>query len=193
MIEGKPAKEPYLSFYTGGAKIVSYSANGEAGPEITDFENPCSLAVDAKGRLLVGGLNKHSQVWIYDVSENPKKVGTFGTEGGICPANRGSMGRKSFTGSAAWGPTKPETSTSPLFLERGTTSRSKPTTHRGKGSGMFTASATGSTPPAPTRTTRTPSTPKKTSSRWTGLSQQARSSHWPGSRSIGSNTQAITA
>ena len=89
VIEGKPAKEPYLSFYIGGAKIVSYSAKGEAGPEITDFENPCSLAVDAKGRLLVGGLNKHSQVWIYDVSDKPKKVDTFGTEGGILSGEPG--------------------------------------------------------------------------------------------------------
>ena len=96
VIEGKPAKEPYLSFYTGGAKIVSYSAKGEAGPEITDFENPCSLAVDAKGRLLVGGLNKHSQVWIYDVSEKPKKVDTFGTEGGIFSGEPGQYGPKKF-------------------------------------------------------------------------------------------------
>ena len=97
MIEGKPAKEPYLSFYTGGAKIVSITAKGEAGPEITDFENPCALAVDAKGRLLVGGLNKHSQVWIYDVSEKPKKVDTFGTEGGILsPAKPGQYGPKKF-------------------------------------------------------------------------------------------------
>ena len=29
MIEGKPAKEPYLSFYTGGAKIVSFSKDGQ--------------------------------------------------------------------------------------------------------------------------------------------------------------------
>ena len=96
VIEGKPAKEPYLSFYTGGAKIVSRSATGEKGPEITDFENPCALAVDAKGRLLVGGLNKHSQVWIYDVSRNPKKVDTFGTEGGIFSGTPGEYGPKKF-------------------------------------------------------------------------------------------------
>ena len=31
VIEGKPATEPYLSFYTGGTKIVSRNAKGEAG------------------------------------------------------------------------------------------------------------------------------------------------------------------
>ena len=80
VIQGKPGKEP---FDTGGLKIISFSKEGQPGPEITDFENPCALALDPKGRLLVGGLNRHSQVWIYDVSGIPKKVGTFGTEGGI--------------------------------------------------------------------------------------------------------------
>ncbi len=83
VIQGKPSKEPYLSFYTGGLKIIPFSKDGDAGPEIEDFENPCALAVDAKGRLLVGGLNRHSQVWIYDVSGRPNRVGTFGAEGGI--------------------------------------------------------------------------------------------------------------
>ena len=96
VIEGKPAPEPYLSFYTGGTKIISHNAKGEAGPEITDFENPCALAVDAQGRLLVGGLNKHCQVWIYDVLEKPKKVGTFGTEGGIFSGKPGQYGPKKF-------------------------------------------------------------------------------------------------
>ncbi|MDG3004374.1 hypothetical protein [Paludisphaera mucosa] len=96
MIEGKPAKEPYASFYTGGAKIVSRTADGDKGPEIADFENPCALAVDAKGRLLVGGLNKHCQVWIYDVSEKPKKVDTFGAEGGIFSGTPGEYAPKKF-------------------------------------------------------------------------------------------------
>ena len=42
VIQGKPAKEPYLSYYTGGLKVVSYSRDGKPGPEITDFENPCA-------------------------------------------------------------------------------------------------------------------------------------------------------
>lgn len=96
VIEGKPAEEPYLSFYTGGAKVVSRSAAGEKGPEITDFENPCALAVDAKGRLLVGGLNQHCQVWIYDVSGKPKQVDTFGTKGGIFSGTPGEYWPKKF-------------------------------------------------------------------------------------------------
>ncbi len=83
VIQGKPAREPYLSYYTGGLRIVSFSRDGMPGPEVADFENPCALAVDPKGRLLIGGLNRHGQVWIYDVSNRPKKLGTFGAEGGI--------------------------------------------------------------------------------------------------------------
>jgi hypothetical protein len=96
LIQGKPAKEPYLSYYTGGLKIVSFSKDGKPGPEITNFEAPCALAMDPKGRLLVGGLNRHSQVWIYDVSGRPKKVGTFGTEGGIFSGEPGRYGPKKF-------------------------------------------------------------------------------------------------
>jgi hypothetical protein len=80
VVQGKPGKEP---FDRGGLKIISFSKDGQPGPEITDFENPCALTFDPKGRLLVGGLNRHSQIWIYDVAGTPKKVGTFGTEGGV--------------------------------------------------------------------------------------------------------------
>ena len=96
VIQGKPAKEPYLSFYTGGKKLVSYSKDGKAGPEIADFENPCAVAVNLKGRLLVGGLNGHSQVWIYDVSGRPKKVDSFGEDGGIFSGEPGRYGQKKF-------------------------------------------------------------------------------------------------
>lgn len=80
VIQGKPGDEP---FYTGGSRILSFAKDGTPGAEITDFESPCALAIDLKGRLLVGGLNRHCQVWIYDVSAAPKKVGVFGAEGGI--------------------------------------------------------------------------------------------------------------
>ena len=96
VIQGKSSKEPYLSFYTGGQKIISFSKDGDAGPEIEDFENPCALAVDAKGRLLAGGLNRHSQVWIYDVSGRPNRIGTFGAEGGIFSGEPGRYGQKKF-------------------------------------------------------------------------------------------------
>jgi hypothetical protein len=96
VIQGKPAKEPYLSCYTGGLKVVSFSKDGHPGPEIADFEDPCALAVDPKGLLLVGGLNRHGQVWIYDVSGQPKKVDTFGAEGGIFSGKPGQYGPKKF-------------------------------------------------------------------------------------------------
>ena len=48
--------------------------------------------MDAKGRLLIGGLNRHGQVWIYDVSGRPKKVDTFGAEGGIFSGEPGRYG-----------------------------------------------------------------------------------------------------
>lgn len=80
VIQGKPGKEP---FDTGGVKVISFSKDSQPGPEITDFEGPCALILGPTGRLLLGGLNQHSQVWIYDVSGTPKKVGTFGAEGGV--------------------------------------------------------------------------------------------------------------
>jgi len=80
----------------GGLKIVSFFKDGKPGPEIADFENPCALAMDPKGRLLVGGLNRHSQVWVYDVSGQPKKVNTFGAQGGIFAGEPGRYGPKKF-------------------------------------------------------------------------------------------------
>ncbi len=94
VIQGKPAKEPYLSCYTGRLKVVSFSKDGQPGPEIANFEAPFALAVDPKGRLLVGGLNRHGQVWIYDVTGQPKKVDTFGAEGGIFSGSPGQSGPK---------------------------------------------------------------------------------------------------
>ena len=65
VVEGKLGNEP---FDKGGRKIISFSKDGQAGPEITDFESPCALTFDPTGHLLVGGLNRHSQIWIYDVA-----------------------------------------------------------------------------------------------------------------------------
>jgi hypothetical protein len=86
VVQGRSGNEP---FDLGGIQINSYSKEGRPGPTITDFENPCALAMDAKWRLLVGGLNKHSQIWTYDVSGSPKKVGTFGAEGGVFSGDPG--------------------------------------------------------------------------------------------------------
>jgi hypothetical protein len=74
-----------------GEKIVSFSSAGPPGPEITDFAKPLSLAVNNRGQLLVGGLNQHSQIWIYDIAGPPAKVGTFGAEGGIFSGTAGAF------------------------------------------------------------------------------------------------------
>jgi hypothetical protein len=66
-----------------GAKVRSFSPDGIPGPEITDFERPLSVAVNRSGQLLVGGLNEHSQLWLYDIAGTPAKIGTFGADQGI--------------------------------------------------------------------------------------------------------------
>lgn len=66
-----------------GEKVVSFSAVGIPGAEITNFEKPLTVAVDNSGKLLVAGLNEHSQVWKYDIRNTPVKVGEFGAGGGI--------------------------------------------------------------------------------------------------------------
>jgi hypothetical protein len=76
-----------------GRKVVSFDAAGIPGPEIGDFEKPLSLAVDRRGRLLVGGLNEHSQIWLYDIAGTPRKVGTFGARGGIFSGTSGEFTR----------------------------------------------------------------------------------------------------
>lgn len=93
VIQSKPGKE---SFDLGGLKVISFSKEGQPGPEIIDFENPCALTFDPKGRLLVGGLNQHSQIWFYDVSGTPRKVDTFGAEGGIFSGEPGTYQPKKF-------------------------------------------------------------------------------------------------
>jgi hypothetical protein len=90
--EAKGTQKPHEGPIWWGEKIVSFQANGMPGPEITDFEKPLSLAVDNRGQLLVGGLNPHSQVWIYSIAGVPSKVGTFGAPGGIFSGVPGSFG-----------------------------------------------------------------------------------------------------
>jgi hypothetical protein len=80
VIQGKPGQEP---FDRGGEKIISFSKDGQREHEITDFENPCALTFDPEGHLLVGGLNQHCQIWVYDVRGTPTKVDSIGAEGGI--------------------------------------------------------------------------------------------------------------
>ncbi len=74
-----------------GDKVVSFSASGMPGPEISDFEKPLALAVNKSGQLLVGGLNEHSQIWIYSLAGTPAKIGTFGAQGGIFSGTTGAF------------------------------------------------------------------------------------------------------
>jgi hypothetical protein len=76
-----------------GDKLMSFSPEGKPGPEITDFERPLALAVNKAGQLLVGGLNQHSQIWIYDISGTPARVGVFGAQGGIFSGVAGAFTR----------------------------------------------------------------------------------------------------
>ena len=76
-----------------GDKVVSFSPTGTPGPEITDFEKPLALAVNKSGQLLVGGLNQHSQIWIYNIRKTPAKVGAFGAPGGIFSGTAGAFTR----------------------------------------------------------------------------------------------------
>lgn len=68
------------------AKILHYTADGKALPhDRTEAEGfaPAALSFDSSGRLLVADNGPDQQVKIYDVSGEPKQVGTFGTKGGI--------------------------------------------------------------------------------------------------------------
>ena len=84
-------QKPHEGSVWWGDKMVSFSSTGTPGPEITDFEKPLALAVNQSGQLLVGGLNEHSQIWIYDISGAPAKVGTFGAPGGIFSGTAGAF------------------------------------------------------------------------------------------------------
>jgi len=85
------AQKPHEGSIWQGEKVVSFSAAGKPGPEITDFEKPLAVAIDNNNQLLVGGLNKHSQIWIYNISGTPKKVGTFGEVDGIFSGTAGAF------------------------------------------------------------------------------------------------------
>jgi hypothetical protein len=74
-----------------GDKIMSFSSTGKPGPEITDFEKPLAIAVNRGGELLVGGLNGHSQIWVYSTQGTPTKVRTFGAQSGIFSGRAGAF------------------------------------------------------------------------------------------------------
>ncbi len=84
-------QEPTTGPMWWGEFVQSFSPDGTPGPRITDFKKPLSLAFANDGKLLVGGLNEHSQIWIYDVGGKPAKVGTFGEEMGIYAGTAGAF------------------------------------------------------------------------------------------------------
>lgn len=84
-------QKPHEGSVWWGDRILSFSSTGTPGPEITDFEKPLALAVNQSGHLLVGGLNEHSQIWVYSISGAPCKAGVFGAEGGIFSGTAGAF------------------------------------------------------------------------------------------------------
>ncbi|WP_242031103.1 hypothetical protein [Anabaena sp. FACHB-1237] len=65
-------------------KIVNYSPDGKnLGKQITDVVNPTAIAIDNQGRLLVAENGKIQQMFIYDIKDQPVKVGSFGDKYGV--------------------------------------------------------------------------------------------------------------
>ncbi len=80
-----------------GTKILSFSNTGTPGPSITDVTNPLAMAVNGANQLLVGGLDKDSQVRIYgNLDGKPSLVKTFGIKGGIFSGTPGLHGPLKF-------------------------------------------------------------------------------------------------
>lgn len=69
---------------TKSATIVNYSQTGKnLGKQITDVVNPAAISIDNQGRLLVGENGELQQVLIYNINNQPTKVGSFGDKNGI--------------------------------------------------------------------------------------------------------------
>ncbi len=69
---------------SNSAKILHYSPNGKKLlQQITKIVEPTAIAVDNQGGLLVAENGKNQQVLIYQITDKPVQVGTFGSKGGI--------------------------------------------------------------------------------------------------------------
>lgn len=65
-------------------QVVNYSKQGKQLPGvISQLDKPSAVAVDNRGRLLIAENGKSQQIFIYDIRNKPKLIGTFGTKGGI--------------------------------------------------------------------------------------------------------------
>lgn len=65
-------------------QVVNYSKQGkQLTYRISNLNNPSAVAIDNRGRLLVAENGQSQQIFIYDIKNKPKKIGTFGVKGGI--------------------------------------------------------------------------------------------------------------
>ncbi len=78
--------------YPHDAEIVCLDArSGRVVKSFQGPEVPTGVAIDPRGRLLVADNGPDQQVKIYDVSGEPKLVGTVGTQGGIFAGTPGKV------------------------------------------------------------------------------------------------------
>ncbi|MBE9215472.1 hypothetical protein IQ247_22875 [Plectonema cf. radiosum LEGE 06105] len=93
----------------GDNKIVHYSKQGKRLPQvISGLDKPNAVAVDNRGRLLVADNGIKQQVLIYDITNQPKLINTFGVKGGIYAGIPGEVKDLKFygisgVGSDSWG------------------------------------------------------------------------------------------
>ncbi len=90
-------------------EIVHYSKQGKQLPGvISELNKPSAVAVDNGGRLLVAENGSRQQIFIYDIKNQPRQVGTFGMKGGIYAGIPGEVKDLKFygisgVGSDSWG------------------------------------------------------------------------------------------
>lgn len=104
-----------------GGKILSFSNTGVPGPEITNFEKPLALEVNrTTNQLYVGGLNRHSQLWIYgNLATAPSRWEPLANSMAFFPARRASsIIPPSYTGFAGLISMVPGMSMSPVRMGR---------------------------------------------------------------------------
>ncbi|BAY13270.1 hypothetical protein [Calothrix sp. NIES-2098] len=91
IIQSKKGKIP--------ARILHYSHTGKQLPqEITQVVQPTAIAIDPQGRLLVAENGPHQQILVYNVTDKPLQVGTFGTKGGVFAGKAGEIQDLKFYG-----------------------------------------------------------------------------------------------
>lgn len=79
--------------------IVGYSKQGKKLPGvISGLDNPSSVAVDRRGRLLIAENGPRQQILIYDIRNKPKQIDTFGVKGGIYAGIPGKVEDLKFAG-----------------------------------------------------------------------------------------------